>query len=182
MHIQSTPRCQASCPAGFWCPIATAEPIVCSNGTYCPRGSQAELDCPPGTYGGRPLLTQESDCITCAPGTQCPARSSAEVPCSPGTHAPGNGSALCQTCSASNAQTPKHPEAARPLVGVRSTEDPMGLWRSISRYAAARPGPTRTKPGRRAARVRAVPRSIPCRAPLPPPRRPPPPKNLPSEG
>ena len=98
MSIQTTPRCNTSCPAGYHCPVATAEPLLCVNGTYCPRGSSRETNCPAGTYGGQPMLTEVGQCQVCDAGTHCAAGSSAMTPCSPGFFAATNGSAACAHC------------------------------------------------------------------------------------
>ena len=98
-EVQSTPRCSGLCPAGYYCPLATVEPIECSKGTYCPEGSTAEISCPPGTYGGEVGLSNAAQCLTCGAGTQCPARSAAPTACAAGSHAPRDGSASCSPCS-----------------------------------------------------------------------------------
>lgn len=59
------------CPAGSYCPAATAKPIPCNPGSYCPLGSSSPQLCPAGSTCANP-----ASAVGCANTTLCPAGSS----------------------------------------------------------------------------------------------------------
>ncbi len=63
------------CPAGYYCPIGTAEPIPCPAGTYSATTNlNAEGDCTPCTAGKYcPNEGQTAATLDCDAGYFCPA-------------------------------------------------------------------------------------------------------------
>ena len=138
--VQSTPRCSGPCTAGYYCPLATIQPIMCSMGTYCPRGSAIETSCPAGTFGPQQGLSNVDQCQTCKAGTQCPIGSEAPTKCAPGSYAPINGTATCSLCGSGYYQdafeqtsckicTPGH---ACPMGSASPTPCPAGFYASAA--------------------------------------------------
>ena len=101
---QSSPRCSGRCTPGYYCPGATARPIICTPGHHCELGSNVEADCPAGTFGPSFGLTSSSACLQCRAGMSCPQGSSVETPCPVGTYAPLNGTVTCVPCEAGTYQ------------------------------------------------------------------------------
>ena len=54
-NVTETPDLDSciECPAGYYCPVATNQPIDCSRGSYCVAGVEVPTPCPIGTYGNR---------------------------------------------------------------------------------------------------------------------------------
>ncbi len=57
------------CPAGFYCPQGTINPLGCTQGSYCPAGSGSPTSCPTGTYNNQVNSSSISDCLLCPTGT-----------------------------------------------------------------------------------------------------------------
>lgn len=86
---QSTPQCQGQCPSGFFCPFATATPIVCGPGNYCPgvdatgeRGAASRIPCPAGTYSTANNSHSVAQCIPTTAGFYAIPGSVEQVACS----------------------------------------------------------------------------------------------------
>ena len=98
VKFQIGPRCEAICPAGYYCPLATPYPISCFNASYCPTGSAWPITCPPGTYTHNNSLTNSSECTPCDPGYYCPHNNSEPIPCPKGHIAATEGYISCDAC------------------------------------------------------------------------------------
>ena len=61
----------ATCTAGYYCPIGTANPIICPMGYFCTSGQGLPSKCPIGTYGGSFGITIGTLCNQCDAGTYC---------------------------------------------------------------------------------------------------------------
>ena len=61
----------ATCDAGYYCLLGTAEPIICPAGYYCPAGSDWPTLCPKGKVGEGEGLTAETECTDCPDGAYC---------------------------------------------------------------------------------------------------------------
>jgi len=57
------------CPAGYYCPQGTINPLGCTQGSYCPAGSGSPTSCPTGTYNNQVNSSSISDCLLCPTGT-----------------------------------------------------------------------------------------------------------------
>eukprot|EP00818_Percolomonas_sp_WS_P004512 CAMPEP_0117437920 /NCGR_PEP_ID=MMETSP0759-20121206/1781_1 /TAXON_ID=63605 /ORGANISM="Percolomonas cosmopolitus, Strain WS" /LENGTH=2012 /DNA_ID=CAMNT_0005229585 /DNA_START=183 /DNA_END=6221 /DNA_ORIENTATION=- len=123
LGANSSDVCQLACPAGYYCPEQSAQPIPCPPGTnssltnrvaledcqLTPQGFYSPDDattvatpCPEGTYNEKSGQNSTSACILCSPGThssQSASPSSSTCrPCPPGTFAPEEGSSSCLSC------------------------------------------------------------------------------------
>ena len=76
----------AKCPAGYYCPLATATPIPCIVGHFCIEETAVPTPCPVGTFSPDTNLIRESDCFACNPGQFCaqPGLIATEGPCDAG--------------------------------------------------------------------------------------------------
>lgn len=91
-----------SCPAGYFCPVGTSEPVPCHPGSYTPSSGYSEcLSCAAGYYclaGSDDFLSQ-----VCPPGHYCSAgtRLITQYPCPVGTfsNTPGlTNESQCEQC------------------------------------------------------------------------------------
>jgi hypothetical protein len=57
------------CPAGFYCPSGTIDPIQCEIGSYCPASSRNLVSCPGGQFCDQTQLSEPSG--VCMPGFYC---------------------------------------------------------------------------------------------------------------
>lgn len=113
-----------TCPAGYYCPAGTGQPIACPLGTFSPttgRGILSDcLDCTPGMYcdtQGRtnytgpctegyfcsgkasdPAPTDGTTGNICPTGAYCPTGSPSPIPCNDGWYMNHTGAALCDVC------------------------------------------------------------------------------------
>lgn len=62
--------CQ-SCPAGYYCPLGSQQPIECTTTNFCPINSPTPTVCPDGTYNDKTGLESDSQCIPCGRGVYC---------------------------------------------------------------------------------------------------------------
>ena len=83
------------CPAGYYCPLATVNPIICPQGFYCllivsvdplMADDGEPTKCPKGTYGSRRQVELESDCTPCPEAYYCsqPGLEAPDGLCDPG--------------------------------------------------------------------------------------------------
>ncbi|CAN0099917.1 unnamed protein product, partial [Heterosigma akashiwo] len=61
------------CPEGFYCEVATTDPVDCPSGYYCPKGTETatDLPCDLGTYNNITRLRAANECFACLPGYHC---------------------------------------------------------------------------------------------------------------
>eukprot|EP01022_Parablepharisma_sp_SALTPOND_P014589 TRINITY_DN199_c1_g1_i1.p1 TRINITY_DN199_c1_g1~~TRINITY_DN199_c1_g1_i1.p1 ORF type:complete len:4309 (-),score=431.50 TRINITY_DN199_c1_g1_i1:34-12960(-) len=59
------------CPAGYYCLIATVDPIPCPVGYYCLPGTDTPIKCPKGYFGASPMLSSLDQCTECWSGRYC---------------------------------------------------------------------------------------------------------------
>lgn len=60
-----------TCPAGYYCKLGTAFPVICPAGTYCVAGTSSPPYCPSGTIGLTEGLQADTDCTDCTEGSFC---------------------------------------------------------------------------------------------------------------
>jgi hypothetical protein len=102
---QSSAQCSGQCPSGRFCPIATADPILCGKGRYCPGsdltgtlGATAALACPAGYFSDAVDLSSVDGCRATQPGYYAPTGSAEQTICAPGTFAAIGGLGSCNLC------------------------------------------------------------------------------------
>ena len=59
------------CPAGYYCVLATFEPMPCPIGYYCGGSTSVPDKCPIGYFGGSPMLRNLNQCTECWSGRYC---------------------------------------------------------------------------------------------------------------
>jgi hypothetical protein len=115
------PDCTGICPLAHYCPIGTAQPLLCPAGVYgdvtglstigCSRTCPLGFFCPPGSidpysnpcaagkFGGTTGLTNESCSGNCSAGYFCPQSSTkaTQIACRPGEYSL-YGAAICSEC------------------------------------------------------------------------------------
>lgn len=102
------------CPAGYYCPAGSINPIVCPAGSSCPVGSVTPNVCPAGNFCPNPSTitsclagaynlktnsTLSTDCVTCPIGSYCPTTSTIAT-CPAGTTSLITGNTSCTACPA----------------------------------------------------------------------------------
>ena len=87
------------CPAGYYCELGTAFPVICPISYYCVAGSSTPVFCPSGTIGSSVGLTASTSCSSCPSGSFCsqPGLGAATGNCATGY--------LCTTGSSSSTPT-----------------------------------------------------------------------------
>ncbi|CEM36103.1 unnamed protein product [Vitrella brassicaformis CCMP3155] len=116
-------RYAGRCPAGHYCPEATADPIECPTGTFQPATTSSECEpCTPGkACTAMGLSAPDADCDAgyycsggatrsdpsspdeggeCPPGHYCPTASETPIPCEPGKFSNDTGADACMECTA----------------------------------------------------------------------------------
>lgn len=91
-----------ACPAGNYCPIATANPVPCAAGKYRPfDGADDEEDCSRSLRGYYTIAGASNLTGLCEPGYYCPEGSTGprEVPCPASTYNPYYGRWSDDDCS-----------------------------------------------------------------------------------
>lgn len=91
-----------ACPAGNYCPIATANPVPCAAGKYNPfDGADGEEDCSRTLRGYYTIAGASTPTGLCEPGYYCPEGSTGprEVPCPVSTYNPYYGRWSDDDCS-----------------------------------------------------------------------------------
>lgn len=77
--------CTGPCPAGFYCPLATADPVDCgSEDRYCPIGSTSPLAVPPGHYSVGASVRRRHSTRVCPRSFYCV--HGRQLPCPAGTY------------------------------------------------------------------------------------------------
>jgi len=93
---------QQVCPAGYYCPFNTPEPVACPESTYQPNTGQTQLsdcrNCTEGSYCPSPAAIAAKDCPV---GNRCPFKlmTSPEI-CPLGYYQSSTKQAICQICPA----------------------------------------------------------------------------------
>ncbi|GBG24881.1 Sushi, von Willebrand factor type A, EGF and pentraxin domain-containing protein 1 [Hondaea fermentalgiana] len=59
------------CTSGYYCEVATVDPVICPKGYYCLTASSAPKACPIGRYGNFTGLTSGAACTPCPGGYYC---------------------------------------------------------------------------------------------------------------
>eukprot|EP00163_Fabomonas_tropica_P011852 TRINITY_DN227_c0_g2_i1.p1 TRINITY_DN227_c0_g2~~TRINITY_DN227_c0_g2_i1.p1 ORF type:complete len:7500 (+),score=2428.07 TRINITY_DN227_c0_g2_i1:177-22676(+) len=116
------PACNGICPAGYYCPNSTAEPVPCNPGYYNPNVGGTNIDvcvpctagsycasaglsapdgpCNPGFYcNGGPSGTSPTG-NPCPPGFRCPTGTAVPIACDETTYQPSSGQPACIDCPA----------------------------------------------------------------------------------
>ena len=90
----TTHACSGPCPAGYFCPLGTTNPIPCGTGNYCPLGSPAPFKISVGYYGLSDIdaISNSQAQRICDPGHYC--RNGSRFVCPGGTY--GGTSGLSQ--------------------------------------------------------------------------------------
>ena len=97
-YLKASGEC-TPCPSGYYCPVGSTQPIICSEGKYCVLGS-GESNCPAGTYMPYRGATHEGECIECPLGHKCTAGSVLPEPCGSSKYADEKGLSDCKDCIA----------------------------------------------------------------------------------
>ena len=124
---QASSSCSRPCPAGNYCPAASAVPIPCRMGTYCSTASPYESPCMQGTWGSRMMLTSQEQCTTCAPGWWC--QSGNRIACGVGSYNPfpsqysKQSCQQCPTFSTTNASAASSLSQCQCLAGFERVDD-----------------------------------------------------------
>ncbi len=101
---QTRPTCARPCPAQFYCPAGTVQPLPCAPGSYCPRGISWPLPCLPGSFSNATNLASASECTLSEPGFYASTGSVSQSPCAKGTFNHASRSGSCEQCPAGKYQ------------------------------------------------------------------------------
>ena len=116
---QSSQFCSGACPAGYYCPIGTSQPVSCGKGHYSRSGAssaQGCLSCSPGSYAAAQGTTEcticptgtyqpakgEQACVACKPGSFCPKGASSPLPCKEGSYSESTNLTSARECTGSD--------------------------------------------------------------------------------
>lgn len=71
--IAPPPCVLGDCWAGFYCAWGSskADGTLCPAGFFCPNGTKNPIPCPAGTFTSEMGSTDQGNCKTCLPGYYC---------------------------------------------------------------------------------------------------------------
>ena len=103
-QAQARPTCARVCPARFYCPLGTVQPLHCISGSFCGRGISYPIPCDPGTYSNATNLTAAGHCTAADAGHFAALGSTVQTPCLAGTYTALERQPSCAKCAAGSSQ------------------------------------------------------------------------------